>query len=443
MPNDPDTGHNPGRSTDAVRCRGFDTGPVDARTDRDAQRVPDPEGEALDPNLDAARSGEGGSRDDRPMPRWVPKAIALWYGAAFLALAIFLVIRELQDLILWFLFALFLSFAIEPAVNALAHRGWRRWAATALIVFGALVALVLIVVLMVPVVVAQTDELVDRAPRWLAQASAYTERWFGVSLSGEGVLGFIRAAKADLAGAAAQLAHAGGLVLGAVVEMLTIALFTFYLVADGPRFRRTICSYLPPRRQREVLATWEVAIDKTGGYLYSRLLLAGISAAVTFVALLVLHVPYPLPLALWMGFVSQFIPVIGTYLGASVPLLVALLEDPWSALIFLIFVVVYQQIENYVLSPRITARTMQLHPAVAFTAALAGAWIGGLVGALIALPVVAILQATVSTYAHRHEILETELTHDQDAEKRNRPHQRRGSLVAGEKRSAVGGDPDG
>jgi predicted PurR-regulated permease PerM len=293
------------------------------------------------------------------------------------------------------------------------------------------------------VVVAQTDELVDRAPRWLAQASAYTERWFGVSLSGEGVLGFIRAAKADLAGAAAQLAHAGGLVLGAVVEMLTIALFTFYLVADGPRFRRTICSYLPPRRQREVLATWEVAIDKTGGYLYSRLLLAGISAAVTFVALLVLHVPYPLPLALWMGFVSQFIPVIGTYLGASVPLLVALLEDPWSALIFLIFVVVYQQIENYILSPRITARTMQLHPAVAFTAALAGAWIGGLVGALIALPVVAILQATVSTYAHRHEILETELTHDQDAEKRNRPHQRRGSLVAGEKRSAVGGDPDG
>jgi predicted PurR-regulated permease PerM len=373
-------------------------------------------------NQTAAPAGDGDNGDDRRMPPWVPKAIALWYGSAFVALAIFLLIRELQDLILWFLFALFLSFAIEPGVNALAHRGWRRWAATALIVFGALVALVLIVALMVPVVVAQAEQLADRAPRWLEQANGYTERWFGVSLSGESVLGFIRAAKADLAGAAAQVAHAGGLVLGVLVEVLTIALFTFYLVADGPRFRRTICSYLPPRRQQEVLSTWEIAIDKTGSYLYSRLLLAGISSAVTFVALLVLDVPYPLPLALWMGFVSQFIPVIGTYLGASVPLLVALLEDPWSALFFLIFVVVYQQIENYALAPRITARTMQLHPAVAFTAALAGAWIGGLVGALIALPVVAILQATISTYAHRHEILETELTHDQDAEKRERAH---------------------
>jgi predicted PurR-regulated permease PerM len=379
------------------------------------------------------------------MPRWIAKAIALWYLGAFVAIGLFLLIRELQELILWFLFALFLSFAIEPGVNVLARRGWRRWAATAVIVFGALVALVLLVGLMVPVVVEQAEQLVDRAPQWLAQANAYTERWFGVSLSGESVLGFIQAARADLAGAATQVAHAGGLVLGAVVEVLTIALFTFYLVADGPRFRRTICSYLPPRLQREVLATWEVAIDKTGGYLYSRLLLAGVSAAVSFIALLVLDVPYPLPLALWTGFVSQFIPVIGTYLGASIPLLVALLEDPWSALFFLVFVVVYQQIENYVLAPRITARTMQLHPAVAFTAALAGAWVGGLVGALIALPVVAILQAMVSTYAHRHEILETELTHDQNADNRAHPHQRRGSSPSGDKpsNSAVGGGPGG
>jgi predicted PurR-regulated permease PerM len=126
-------------------------------------------------------------------------------------------------------------------------------------------------------------------------------------------------------------------------------------------------------------------------------------------------VPFALPIALWQGFVSQFIPVVGTYIAAAIPLLVALLEDPWAALFFLIFVVVYQQIENYLLSPRITARTMQLHPAVAFGAAIAGGSISGLIGAFMALPAAAVIQATVSTYLTRHEVVETELTRQDEA----------------------------
>jgi predicted PurR-regulated permease PerM len=106
---------------------------------------------------------------------------------------------------------------------------------------------------------------------------------------------------------------------------------------------------------------------------------------------------------------------------------VALLSDPWSALIFLIYVVVYQQIENYLLSPRITARTMQLHPAVAFFAALAGAAISGILGAFMALPAAAVIQATVSSYLTRHEVVETELTmqHDPDAPSQIRVRRRR------------------
>ena len=154
---------------------------------------------------------------------------------------------------------------------------------------------------------------------------------------------------------------------------------------------------LPPRRQHEVLEAWDIAIDKTGGYLYSRLLLALLNAVFTF-ACYGARRPFAVPLALWQGFVSQFIPVVGTYIAAAVPLLVALLGDPWDALFFLIFVLVYQQIENYLLAPRITAKTMQLHPAVAFGAALAGGAISGLIGAFMALPAAAVIQATVSTY---------------------------------------------
>jgi predicted PurR-regulated permease PerM len=103
--------------------------------------------------------------------------------------------------------------------------------------------------------------------------------------------------------------------------------------------------------------------------------------------------------------------VIGTYLGGSVPLLVALMSHPIDAVWVLIWVVVYQQIENYLLSPRITAHTMDLHPAVAFGAALAGASLFGAVGAVLALPAAAVIQAFVSSYLHRHEVIESELTH--------------------------------
>ena len=366
-----------------------------------------PEVETLD-TRDGTRPADG-SR----LPPWIPKLLLLVVLTLFAAYAAFVLIRKLRSLIIWLVAALFLSFAIEPAVNALAKRGWRRGLATGVILFAALLALGVLIALMTPLVVDQVQQLVDRAPGWLEQANAFTQRRFDITITGENILDYIKNAKASIASAASSAASIGAFLLGLFFQVLTVGLFTFYMVADGPRFRRTILSVFPPRRQLEILTAWEVAIDKTGGYLYSRLLLAVLNGAFSFIALSLLHVPFPLPLALWQGFISQFIPVVGTYLAAAVPLLVALLSDPWSALWFLVFVLVYQQIENYFFSPRITARTMQLHPAVAFGSALAGAAISGLLGALIALPAAAVIQATVSSYLTRHEVLETELTREE------------------------------
>jgi predicted PurR-regulated permease PerM len=348
--------------------------------------------------------------DPERMPPWIPRLLVLIVLAFFAAYASFTLFRRLRDLIVWLIVALFLSFALEPAVNWLVGRGWRRGLASALVLFGLMFLGMITIALMVPLVIDQVQELIDRVPGWLEEASVYTKRWFDIELTGQEILDRIANAQTDIRAIAANVASIGAFLLGLVFQVATIGLFTFYLVADGPRFRRAVCSLLSPRRQREVLAAWNIAIDKTGGYLYSRLLLAVINAVFTFVALQVLGVPFALPLALWQGFVSQFIPVVGTYIAAAVPLVVALLEDPWSALFFLVFVLVYQQIENYLLSPRITARTMQLHPAVAFGAALAGGAINGLIGAFMALPAAAVIQATVSTYLTRHEVVESELT---------------------------------
>ena len=366
-----------------------------------------------------ARGAEdvGGPRPDPErdrMPAWIPRLLLLAVLTAFAAYAAFSLIRRLRDLLVWLVAALFLSFALEPAVNWLVARGWRRGAATAVVLFGLGLLVLMMIALMVPLVIDQVQELIDRLPDLLANASVYTERWFNVELTGQKILDRIANAQTDIRAIAANVASIGAFILGLLFQVLTIGLFTFYFVADGPRFRRAVCSMLPPRRQREILAAWDIAIDKTGGYLYSRLLLAVFNAGITFIVLQGLGVPFAVPLALWQGLVSQFIPVVGTYIAAAVPLVVALLEEPLTAAFFLGFVLVYQQIENYILAPRITARTMQLHPAVAFGAALAGGSISGLLGAFMALPAAAVLQATVSSYLTRHEVVESELTRDDE-----------------------------
>ncbi|HET7237179.1 MAG TPA: AI-2E family transporter [Actinomycetota bacterium] len=365
-------------------------------------------GSATTPPPDAA-GGNG------HLPPWIPRLLITVVLVVFAAYAAFSVFRQLKSLLLWLVAALFLSFALEPAANWLVSRGWRRGTAAAIVLLALALVGLLMVALMVPLVIDQVQELIRRVPGWLRQGSVYTERWFDIELTSAELLDQIAGAEADISQLATNVASAGALLLGLIFQVLTIGLFTFYLVADGPRFRRAVCSLLPPRRQHEILAAWDIAIDKTGGYLYSRLLLAVINALFSFIVLQALGVPFALPLALWQGFVSQFIPVVGTYIAAAIPLLVALLEDPWAALFFLIFVVVYQQIENYLLSPRITARTMQLHPAVAFGAAIAGGSISGLIGAFMALPAAAVIQATVSTYLTRHEVVETELTRQDEA----------------------------
>lgn len=322
--------------------------------------------------------------------------------------------EKIRNLLIWVLVALFASFALEPAAEWLTRRGWRRGLATGVLIFGLVILAIVMVALMVPLFVKQVQALITNAPQILESVSRFTKRVFGVDVS----VATLQLQLKDANSAVSKFAQdiAGNLfgfatsVVGTIFKLLTIGLFTFYLTADGPRFRRAICSYLPAKHQTTVLWTWEVAIEKTGAYLYSRLLLAIASGVATFVVLTILGIPFAVPLAVWMGLISQFIPTIGTYIAMALPLLVAVVEDPVSALILLIFFTVYQQIENYLLSPRITAKTMDLHPALAFGCAIAGASISGLVGALLALPFAAIVQALGSTFIHRHEVEETDLT---------------------------------
>jgi predicted PurR-regulated permease PerM len=355
-------------------------------------------------------------RVELPSWRWIVTLLVVIAGVALLALVFLAFFRQIKDLLIWAFVALFASFALEPAVGWLAKRGMRRGMATGLILLGLAILTVAMVALMIPLVVEQLKALIHAAPDILDTISEYTKRWFGVDVSAEALQAQLQSADSQLSSFATDIA--GNLfgfatsIIGTVFKLLTIGLFTFYLTADGPRFRRAICSVVPPKHQQKVLWSWEVAIDKTGAYLYSRLLLAVLSGVATYAALSILGVPFAVPLAVWMGLVSQFIPTIGTYIAMALPLIVAVVKSPVDALILLVFFAVYQQIENYLLSPHITARTMQLHPALAFGCAIAGASIAGVVGAFLALPLAAIVQAIASTVVERHDVADSELTRD-------------------------------
>ncbi len=169
--------------------------------------------------------------------------------------------------------------------------------------------------------------------------------------------------------------------------------------------RRTIASWFPARQQQLIANVWETSVEKAGGYVVSRLILAAAASIFTGIFFLIIGVPYWLPLAIWTGVVSQFIPTLGTYLAIGLPALIAAVQQPLDGVWVIAFGTVYQQIENYVLHPRITARTVSIHPAVAFGSVIVGATLFGPVGALVSVPVVAILQALAESFGHRYELI--------------------------------------
>ena len=340
------------------------------------------------------------------MPPWVKRAIVwFWLGGlgAFYAVGL---VRALRTLFVVLLVSLFVAFALEPAVNFLARRGIRRGWGTA-----AVFAVVTLMVAGFSAVVgtalaSETTHLIERAPGYIDDIGGWLDDTFGLELEFDTLKDeFLEGGGLqDLASRFADdVVNVGTTVASLLFQLFTVALFTFYLVAEGPKLRRMVSSRLSERQAAVVTEIWDLAMDKTGGYLYSRTILALISALVHWGAFALLDVPSPVALALWVGVVSQFIPAIGTYIAGVLPVLVALLHDPKTGLWVLIVIVAYQQLENYLLSPRITAHTMEIHVALAFGSVIAGTALLGIVGAFLALPVAATAQAFISSWLSRKD----------------------------------------
>jgi predicted PurR-regulated permease PerM len=314
-----------------------------------------------------------------------------------------------------------LSIAMEPMVGWLIRRGMSRSLSSAAVLFGLIAITVGIAAMFGQVFISQAQELKDAFPEAVRQAVAWVNTTFDTSFNTDQIYSALQVSPEKVAELAQRFG--GGLlgVFGAVVtfifNLVTILVFAYYLSADSIKLRRTIGSYLPPRYQPMLMTIWTIAVDKTGGYVVSKVILATFSSVAYATFFLIIDVPFWLPLGVLMGISGQFVPIIGTYIGVIVPALFSVLRDPLDALWIVVFATVYQQFESYWLTPKISNRTMDVHPAVALGSVFVGVALMGPIGAVIGIPVAAAALTVADTFRRRHELLpELETLQDDDGE---------------------------
>lgn len=339
-------------------------------------------------------------------PSWLMRAIVLtllaWWGSQALAHIAY----SLRDMLITVATSFIAASALEVPVSLLANKGLRRWLATLVVIVSLLLGFLGFAVAVGATVASQVSHLLTSAPE-IAQSTVKTlNRWFHTRISPTSVAAHLHhlslsrlaqthhhSIEASSRGALTQL---GSLLMGLLV--------TYYLVADGPRLRHAACSVLPPRSQIEFIRAWEIAIEKTSGYFVSRAMLVVVRMLALAPVLAVLSVPAWLVLSLWFAVVAEFIPIVGTLTGALLPVAVAFSVSPAAGIIVLVYITAFTQVRNMVLAPKLTRRTVNMHPAIAFLSVIAATKLVGPAGALLAIPALATFQAFFSSYIARHDL---------------------------------------
>ena len=295
----------------------------------------------------------------------------------------------LRRILLWVLVAGLLAASLAPAVAWLERRGLRRWlAATLVSVLAAIVILGTVTAIAVPLE-SQAHKLIVNVPHYARDL-----------LKPGGTLGFVNhyvnverrihtVTSGDVlrlvAGQRTSVIDVFTRVLAFLAATVTVITITLMLLIEWPRAWATFIRALGPEHGTRVDDVGQRMQRAVAGYVRGNLLISLCAAVGSFIAMSILDVPYPLPLALAVGLLD-IIPLIGAMLGASLCILIALTHGWLIALILVIYFVVYQQMENHFLMPVIYSRTVAMSPLTVLLVSLAGAILGGLVGVIVAIP---------------------------------------------------------
>ena len=339
-------------------------------------------------------------------------------AALLLGLWLFSVTRHFLFLILlsW-LFAV----ALEPGIRVLMARGRSRGISAAIVGGGALLVGLLLAVVFGKLFFDQIASFVKSVPDTVTSLIHWVNNRFGTKLSTTSLTSKLNLSQSNIQTWAGTLSGGVLSVVGSlasvVFDFLTVVVFGFYFAGDGPNFFRTVATGMSPRRQKVFVTVTDITTAKTGGYVVSKIVLAALSSLFHGIFFAVVGVPYWLPFALLVGVTAQFVPMVGTYIGIALPVLATVFVSPWKAIAIIAFATVYQQIESYFFTPRVSAKTMDVNPAIALAAVFVGAAIWGPLGALIGIPLAAAGVSILQTYQRSYALVPEAEAHVGGADK--------------------------
>jgi predicted PurR-regulated permease PerM len=341
---------------------------------------------------------------DRPRPAVLFRTGALVsLGAAATLIGLY-ALYSVRAILVRVLVALFIAVSLDPAVRWLARRGMRRGVAVTLIfllAFGLVAGFLLSVI---SPLVTQFRNLVDDLPGYLSRLQDRSAQFrelddrFNVSEQLEGLVGTLPSRiGSGVLGVTSR-------VFGAVFNSLTVLVFTIYFMADMPRIRSGVVRLFPVERRARARQVVDLVVDKVGGYMIGNIIISIIAGVASYIAFTVLGVPFRVPLAFLIA-VCDLIPMIGATLGAVIGVTVALFTtELWPTVVLVAaFFVAYQQLENYLIAPRVLKTTVELGAAAVLLAGLIGGTVLGLVGALMAIPVAAAVNVLLNERLTAHE----------------------------------------
>jgi len=328
-----------------------------------------------------------------------PRSVAL-VVAVVLAFAIaFEVVLVAAQVIVWIFIALLLALAINPLVEWLQRLGVRRRGLAVSIAFVAVLAAVVgLAAVFIPILITQVSHFIDAVPGYVKDLTA-----------GKGRLGFLernyhivekveKALKDNSAGKVIGVSNVALSVtkgvIAAVVAVITIIFMTFFMLLEGPAWIDRFLALLPEKSARRWRSVGHDVYHTVGGYVAGNIAISVIAGTLAAIVLAVLGVPYVVALGLLVGLLD-LIPLAGATVAAVIVSGVALTTGIWVGVIVLAYFIVYQQVENQLIQPLVYGKTVQLSPLAVLIAVLIGAKLGGIVGALAAIPVAGAIQVVL------------------------------------------------
>jgi predicted PurR-regulated permease PerM len=325
--------------------------------------------------------------------------VILVSAAVLLGLYLLYLIRQILGMLF---ISMFLAVALGPAVDFF-HRGRvPRWGAIVLVYLSIALAVFGVGLLIVPPIVSQVDKFTSDVPGYVKDLNKsktirkYDEKYH-VTKKLEKEAQKLPTRLGDAVGALRSVTVG---VFSAIFQLVTVLVLTFFLLLDGRAMLDFLFARLGPERERRARTVAGDVYKAVGGYVLGNFGISLIAGTSTYLVLTVLGVPFAVPLAVLMAFLD-LIPLVGATVGGVVIGIVAGVSDfPTALIVWAIFFIVYQQVENNVLQPFVYNRTVALHPLVVLVAVLIGGSQLGVLGALLAIPVAAAVQILVKDWWH-------------------------------------------